>query len=133
MPFFNRILTGEKTIESRWLASRRTPWNKTKEGDTLYFKQSGQPITAKTTITKIQEFEDLTPLRVWEVLLKYHKHIGLREEEVEDFYAKIKFKKYCVLIHLGAIEMIRPFDINKKGFGNQAAWINIEDIETIKY
>lgn len=36
-----KILSGEKTIESRWYRTRRAPWGGIRAGDTVYFKDSG--------------------------------------------------------------------------------------------
>lgn len=37
-----KILSGEKTIESRWYQTRRAPWNGIAAGDVVYFKDSGE-------------------------------------------------------------------------------------------
>ena len=41
-----KILDGSKTIESRWYVNKIKPWNSIKEDDKIYFKNSGEPITA---------------------------------------------------------------------------------------
>jgi len=43
---------GEKQIESRWYVNKINPWNKVKVGDTVYFKNSGDPVTAKVRVKK---------------------------------------------------------------------------------
>jgi len=42
-----KILTGEKTIESRWYETRRAPWGKIKKGDIVYLKLFNSPILPK--------------------------------------------------------------------------------------
>jgi hypothetical protein len=36
-----KVVAGEKTIESRWLKNKSTPWLKVFAGDEIYFKTSG--------------------------------------------------------------------------------------------
>ena len=45
--FLPKILSGEKTIESRWLKNKSVPWGRVCIGDTIYFKNTGEPVTAK--------------------------------------------------------------------------------------
>ena len=54
-----KILTREKTIESRWYKNKYPPWNKIKPGEAIYFKNSGEPVTIKTKVGKVLQFSDL--------------------------------------------------------------------------
>ena len=56
-----KIISGEKKIESRWYKSRRSPWGKIKQGDEVYFKDSGEPVSIKAKVAKVISFADLTP------------------------------------------------------------------------
>ena len=40
-----KILSREKTIESRWYKFKKTPYKNIAIGDTIYFKESGEPVT----------------------------------------------------------------------------------------
>ena len=66
--FIDKILTGEKTIESRWYTSRRVPWNRIKKGETIYFKDSGEPVTIKAEADKVLQFSDLTPKTIEDIM-----------------------------------------------------------------
>ena len=59
-----KILTGEKKIESRWYKFKRAPWNQIRSGDTIYFKDSGEPVRIRAKVSKVLQFSDLTPARV---------------------------------------------------------------------
>jgi ASC-1-like (ASCH) protein len=48
------------------------------------------------------------------------------------FYERFKNKKYCLLIFLETPKKIKPFEVDKKGFGLMAAWICVNSIEQIK-
>jgi ASC-1-like (ASCH) protein len=130
--FTDKILSGEKTIESRWYATKRTPWGKVKKGDIVYFKNTGEPVSIKADVKDVLSFSDLTPAKEKYLLLKYGKAIGIESKDMKQFLASFKDKRYCILIVLKNPEKIRPFDISKKGFGAMAAWITIPDIRSIR-
>jgi len=131
--FTQKILDGEKTIESRWYKTRRAPWGRIKKDDTIYFKNSGKPVTIKAIVSSAIEFEELTPKRVKKILSKYWGDLGISKNEVSSFYKRFKNKRYCILIFLNNPEKVTPFKINKKGFGAMASWICIEDIKRLKF
>lgn len=114
-----KILSGEKTIESRWYKTRRVPWGKIRPGDTVYFKNSGEPVTAKAKIVKVLQFSDLAIKKTREILGKYGTEIGVDDS----FFEIVKDKKYCLLLFLAKPKKIKPFLISKKGFGAMTAWI----------
>lgn len=126
-----KILNGEKTIESRWYKARRSPWGEIQAGDSVYFKNSGEPVTVKATVLKVLQFTDLNPKRVKEILDEYGKEDGIEEKETGNFYNLFKDKKYCILIFLQNVQEVKPFNINKKGFGAMSAWITVSNIDTI--
>lgn len=122
-----KVLNGEKTIESRWYQTKRAPWNKIKKGEMIYFKNSGEAITAKAEVSEVMEFEITEAQQVAELLNKYAKVIGISDDpnqwEVRP--------RYCVLMRLVSPQAIEPFQIDKTGYGNAAAWLCVEDINKI--
>lgn len=127
-----KILTGKKTIESRWYKNKYTPWDKIKKGDAVYFKNSGEPVTIKTEVVKVLQYSDLTPQKVRDILNKYGTGDGLGIDEIDKYHQMFKDKKYCLLVFLKSPQKIKPFDINKIGFGAMAAWISVNDINKLK-
>jgi len=117
------ILKRKKTIESRWYQTKRTPYNNIKKGDTIFLKESGQPVTAKATVTKVLQF-NLKQTTPEEIIKKYGKRICLNS-------TKGLNKKYCILIFLKNPKTIPKFNINKKGFGNMSAWITVDNIKSL--
>ncbi len=130
--FIQKILDGEKIIESRWYKTRRAPWGRIKKDNIIYFKNSGEQVTIKAIVSDVVELEELTPKRVKKVLSKYWGDLGISKNEVSSFYKRFKNKKYCILIFLNNPEKVTSFKINKKGFGAMASWICIEDIKKLK-
>ena len=127
-----KILSGEKTVESRWHKAKTAPWNRIKLGDIIYFKDAGKPVSVKAKVSKVLQFADITEKQRKAILKKYGlADLGTKEivPEIENY---TKNKKYCILIFLENPQKITLFEINKKGFGNMAAWITISDINKIK-
>jgi ASC-1-like (ASCH) protein len=128
----DKILAGEKTVESRWYKFKRDPWDKIRPGDVMYFKDSGEPVTIKARVTRVLQFENLTSTKTKKILEKYGEpDLGIGEmiPEIEKY---ISNKNYCVLIFFEDVKRIRPFNIDKTGFGTMSAWISIDDINKIK-
>jgi ASC-1-like (ASCH) protein len=123
-----KIISGEKTIESRWYKTRRTPYNNIKAGDIIYFKDSGEFVTVKAVVDKALFFADLTEHKIREILKRYAKDIAISPDYSEKY---LKYK-YITLIFLKNIEEIKPFDIDKTGFGNACAWMTVDDVGKIK-
>lgn len=129
-----KILSSEKTIESRWYLNRCKPWNDINPSDIVYFKDSGEPVKIQAEVEKVLQFENLTPEKVREILNQYAKADGLgtSKEDTDPYFEMFKNKKYCLLIFLINPKTIEPFEINKSGFGTMAAWITVNDLNKIK-
>lgn len=127
-----KIINGEKTVESRWYKSKIAPWNRIKPGDILYFKDSGLPVTVKATVTKVDQNEIRNNKHALEIISKYaFEDLGTQEIN-QDIIKYITNKKYAVFVHFDRVEKVKPFDIDKTGFGMQCAWISVDSVEGIK-
>ncbi len=127
-----KIVNGEKTIESRWYMNRAVPWGRVGVGDTIYFKNSGEPVVVRAKVEKVLTFKDLSPEKVKEILNKWGSAIGIEANQASEYYNMFKDKKYCLLIFIKQAQEIKPFTIDKAGFGAQAAWLSVESIDQIK-
>lgn len=127
-----KILSSKKTIESRWYKSKYQPWDRIKAQDTIYFKNSGEPISIKAEVFKVLQFSNLTPKTVRKILNEYGREDGIEKNEISKYFQMFKDKKYCLLIFFKDVQSIKPFQINKSSFGTMAAWITIENIKEIK-
>jgi ASC-1-like (ASCH) protein len=130
--FIPKIELGEKIIESRWYKVRYAPWRRIQPGETIYFKNSGEPVTLAAEVKKVLYFSDLTPQKVLEILQKYGKDDGIEEEQIPEFFERFKHKRYSILIYLKNAHRVAPFEINKQEFGAMASWICVDDINRIK-
>lgn len=125
----HKILAGEKIIESRWYKTKKIPFNRIKEGDTVYFKESGGHVSVKAIVQKVIQYEDLTETKIHNILHIYEKELGIKANE---YINNVKDKKYGILIFLENVEELTPFKIDKKGFGSQSSWITVETIAEIQ-
>ncbi len=127
-----KILSKEKTIESRWYKNKYAPWDKVKKGDIIYFKNSGEPVTIKAEVSKVIQYFNLTPAKVKWILHEHGIKDALGIDELDKYYQRFQDRKYCLLVFLKNSKKIEPFDIDKTGYGNMAAWITIDDVNRIK-
>lgn len=127
-----KIVSGEKTIESRWYYSKRAPWNRIKTNDAVYFKNSGEPVTIKALVEKVLQFKDLKPTQIKEILEEYGYKDGIVETDIQKFFELFKNKKFCILIFLKDVERVKPFNIDRKRFGSMAAWLICESVERLR-
>lgn len=145
-----KILSGKKTAESRWYKTPRLPYNKIKPGDTIWFKNTGEPITVKARVTRVLQFDKLTPEKTREIMEKYgEKDLGTGNKsqapstkkqtstkssnskfqtELENYFT---CKKYCIIAFFDQVEKVKPFNIDKTGYGAMSAWITTSNIDSI--
>ena len=128
-----KILSGEKTIESRWYTTRRAPWNTISAGDTIFFKDSGSPVTARAEVSKILRFGHYSKQELHNIITEYGGSPGIcfvsTPKEIFDW---AKNKNYAILMFLQNPKATRPFAINKKGFGNACAWVTVKNISELR-
>ena len=127
-----KILSGEKTIESRWYSSRRSPWDAVRQGDLIYFKDSGEPVSVAARVARVVQFSDLEPRKVAEILKTYGDAAGIERHDLRKFYERFKEKRYCILVFLRDARKVEPFYIDKGGFGVMSAWIAVDYVSKIR-
>lgn len=128
----DKIVTGQKTIESRWYKTKYAPWGRISPGDTVYFKNNGEPVTIRAEVEKVLYFSNLTQEKVHTILERYGKDIGIEESDIPKFFEMFKHKRYCILIDLKHAQRIPPFEVNKQGFGAMSSWISVESVARIR-
>ena len=127
-----KIISGEKICESRWYKFRRDPWDRVKVGDILWFKNSGESVTLKAVAKKVVQFSNLDQKKVRKIIKKHGRDICLQQKFDEPLDEYFLSKNYCILVYLEKVKEIKPFDIDKTGFGISSAWLCVDDIKKIK-
>ena len=122
-PWLNHILSGKKTIESRFTKIRLAPYGKVDAGDLVYLKESGGPVKGQFTAAKVETYTDLTPEMLNEINRRYHRHIFV-DPHFQDFWETWSASKYATLIHIENVIVYRnPFPFQKK---DGRAWVVLE-------
>jgi ASC-1-like (ASCH) protein len=115
-PYLDAILTGRKTIESRFMRTSRAPFGKISPGDKLFFKITSGPVCATARVQKVMSFDNLTQKRLRQIRRTYNDRIIAHDQYWTD-------KSNCkrgVLIWLDHIKPIEPVWIDKKDW---RAWV----------
>lgn len=119
-PFYDMVLSGEKTIESRWSMNKIAPYNKVNIGDEILLKLTGQLVTATAKVKDVKYYE-LTPEIAEDIRLKYGREIGIDKFENWD---ETRQKKYLTLIWLEDVTTIKPLRVPRS---NGAGWVVQKD------
>ena len=120
------IISGEKTIESRWSMNKCAPYKKVAVGDELLIKQMGKPVTLTAKVSNVMFFE-LTPKLVDELRVKYGKQIGT--DKKEDWESALN-KKYATLVWLKDVKEVDEIIVKRS---NGAGWIVCENEQLAIY
>lgn len=127
-----KILNGEKTVESRWYKNKVAPWGRVSIGDILYFKDSGGFVNVKSVVTDVEQIKIGDNSHAIKVM-QGHSLADLGTTIIpKDLLAYILNKKYAIFVAFDNVEKIHPFDIDKKGFGMQSAWLVCDDVKLIQ-
>lgn len=123
-----KILSGEKTVESRWYKGRVAPWDRIDAGDVIYFKDSGEPVTVRARVTDVEQYVISGNEEALALMEKYAgKDLGVTKitGEIKNY---ILNKRYAIFVRFDSVERVEPFEVDKTGFGAQAAWLVMDDI-----
>jgi ASC-1-like (ASCH) protein len=128
-----KIISGEKVVESRWYKSRYAPWDRIQKGDKIYFKDSGEPVTACAIVDKVEQYSELYDEKRKKILAAHDpKYLGA-EGIMDEVLQYTEAKNYAIIIYLkDAKRILKPFEIDKSGFGAMASWICVEDVEEVR-
>ncbi|MFH1547440.1 MAG: hypothetical protein ABIC57_03055 [bacterium] len=127
-----KVLCEEKTVETRWYKHRSAPWNLINPGDIVYFKDSGKPVSVSAKVSFVEQYDNLDNKKISEILNKYSKKDLETSSISKEISNYIKGKKYCIIVGLEEPKRVKPFNIDKTGFGTMSAWITLKNINLIK-
>ncbi len=118
--YYDMVLAGTKTIESRFSMNKCAPYNKVQVGDTLLIKETGKDVSATAKVKDVKYYE-LTPSLVEDIRIKYGKAIGT--DSPKDWESTTR-KKYCTLVWLENVDQINPIKVQRSC---GAGWICLEE------
>lgn len=84
------ILSGKKTIETRFSKAKIAPFCAVSAGDIIYMKLPGEEIVGQCRVKKVFYFEGLTPKDIDKIFADYGKDISVDNKEEDERYQKEK-------------------------------------------
>lgn len=94
------ILSGKKTMESRFSKRKNPPFGQISKGDLVYIKPSGKDPIGQFRVKKVIFFDGLEIGDVGEVREKYEKELVVDEA----YWKGKKEAKYGTLIFIGEVD-----------------------------
>lgn len=107
--YIEKILSREKSIESRFSMNRITPFHRITTGDKVYLQETGKPVSASFTAGKVLFFSNLDEAKISEIKAEYGHQICAEEE----FWESKKNARYATLIFIEDPISEKPFKVHK--------------------
>ncbi len=121
-PYLDAILEGRKTVESRFMRTRRVGLSQVSAGDKLFLKVSSGPVCATATVRAVKKFANLTPEKMALVKRQYN-HLICGDEEYWRSKAECRFG---FLAWLGDVRAMEPVRISKRDW---RGWVVLTEKE----
>jgi hypothetical protein len=123
-PTIDKIINGQKLIESRFSKNKITPYHNIEKDDTVYLKKSGGDITASFKVKDVIFFENLDKNKIEKIKDKYNALIKAPLE----FWNLKKDSRYATLIFIRSPKFLKPISIVKK---NRQAFVSCNSIKEL--
>ena len=121
-PFLELILSGSKTIESRFSKVRCAPFESVKPGDIVLMKRSGGPVVGEFTVGKVMTWRDMTGEDLAAIAVSYGSAIAA--DAVPHFWEDREDCRYATLLYVqNPIRYERPLYIPKR---DRRAWVVLD-------
>ncbi|MFA5933576.1 MAG: hypothetical protein WCV81_05765 [Microgenomates group bacterium] len=120
------ILTGVKTIETRFSQHKIAPFGVISVGDLVYIKPPGEEIIGQFRVKKVFSFEGLTEGDLEKIFADYGSKISTgNTQEDEKYFSDKKKSTYGTLIFIGDSErfITSPIKIKKS---DQRGWVVLD-------
>jgi hypothetical protein len=109
-PYLTRILTGEKSIESRFSKVTCVPYGGVFPNDVLLLKETSGPLRAIAVVSCVSNHGPLSPGEAQELMRRHRDRLRLDG----DFVALKRNSRYATLMHLGSVFRVRAVKISKR-------------------
>jgi len=119
--YASAILTGVKTIESRFTRTRRVPFGRIAAGERIYFiaRRAGLIVTA--VAERVETFEGLDAAAIEAIRREYGSAIGATAE----YWREKGSCRFGTLVWLGGAELAAwaPDDVHGREASYRSAWV----------
>ncbi len=106
-PYLGMVLSGAKTVESRFSMNKSAPYDQAGAGDVLLWKRSSGPVVGWAVVTRA-EFHLLSEA-TWPEVRQHGRAIGVGPE----FWEAMRGKRYASLLFLGPTRPLQPIAVAK--------------------
>lgn len=117
--YIDKILSREKTIESRFSKVKCAPYGQVSIGDIILLKEQSGPIRGQAEIAKVIFFSDLTPESVICIKKEYNNRLRADDE----FWEAKMDAKYATLMFLRDVQELPSQEFEKK---DRRGWVVLD-------
>lgn len=124
-PVIEAVLSGKKTVETRFSKAKIVPFGAVSKGDLVYMKAPGEDIVGQFKVKKVFYFEGLTPEDVDKIFTDYRKVIGVGDSVSDErYYQEKRESHFGTLVFIGESErfITSPIKIKKS---DMRGWVVI--------
>lgn len=122
------ILSGKKTIDSRFSKNKIAPFLHVTAGDLVYIKAPGEDIIGQFKVKKVLFFDNYQKADFDQLVMEYWSQIGWGDPKEEERFKKEKRdgSKYATLLWITEVEqfIVPPVRISKS---DNRAWVVLND------
>lgn len=122
-PFLSMVLSGEKTIESRFSRNRCAPYGKIDDGDILLLKEVAGPICGLALARRIWSYDLGT-----EPIDRIRHRFGASIRADDEFWSSRADALYATLIEIDAPTSIAPVICDKR---DRRGWVSLRSRQMV--
>ncbi len=115
-PYLDLVLNSKKTVESRFSADRRAPYQQVNAEDVVLLKQVSGPICGIARVARVWYYE-VNPKVFWSIRCNFGARLHIEDPEMWDRFKKAS---YATLIQLNNVQRLNPISYVKR---DQRAWV----------
>lgn len=126
-PAIEAILSGQKTIETRFSKNRIVPFGEVHVGDVVYIKPPGEDLVGQFRVKKVFSFDGLTPADIDKIFKDFGKQISVGDKvEDEKYKSDKKDSRFGTIIFISESErfITSPVKIKKRDL---RGWMVLEN------
>ncbi len=116
-PYLQLLISGRKTLESRFSRRQTPPYGIVSVGDVLLLKRSGGPILGICQVAETWFYQV-----DWAICEEIRRRFsdGLCVQKEEDFWEKVGMASFATLMRVSHVHALRPVSYQKR---DRRAWV----------
>lgn len=121
------MLSGKKTLDSKFSYRRTAPYRRLKVGDTIYLKESSGPVRGRIRVASVVDVDVQNPDQIMEYLAPRYKDLGIKDEaHLMQVWKTHSSKKYITQWEMDSPQEINyPVRVFKRDMRN---WVSDYDV-----